>query len=387
MMLKVIDRYTIAEAFLIMLAGGLLVGGIFLGTSEFKYILNLICDVGMSPELALSISLLQMPGTFVWALPAAVILSASLILWRRNSDFELVALAASGINPFRNLAPLLLIALAFSVLAFFVGEYVVPEARSLSNRLIYVGALQSEMPRNRNSLTLLRSSRVDGAIDRVFLIGRYLKTNLENAMVLDFSNPQATKVIWSRKGKYKNGQWLLLDGIIYDLSDSQDARLSMRFSKMSYDAIGLNPSEMLSKGVLTQDMTSREILSSIRQLERSGKAVPPLMWLTYFKRYSQPLSCLLVVFAAMPLLVIRRKQSVSGGLVYIGISIVLFFFSQQCTISLAQNGLMSPLLASGLPCLLVTVLGLAGYVSTKLNFLPIDSISNLIQMRSRKRKD
>ena len=364
-MLKVIDSSTISESTLIMLAGGLLIGGIFLGTSEFKHVLGLICDVGMPTGLALSISLLQMPGTVVWVMPAAVIVSTALILLRRNLDFELIALATCGISPLRSLRPLLVIAFVWSILAFLIGDFVVPEARGLANQLIYVGVLRSEMPRNRNSLTLLRSSRGDGPIDRVFLIGRYLRARLENALVLDFTNPKVTKVIWSRSGKYENGQWLLFDGNVYELSDLSDERRSMRFAKMSYDALGLKGDEMLSKGVLAQEMSSKQLHCAIEKLTEAGKPVPAQMWMSYYRRFSQPLSCFLVTFSALPLVLIRRRQTTTGGLIYIGLVTVLFFIAQQCTSSLAQNNLLEPLLSSVLPALLIAALGFFGCVFYK----------------------
>jgi lipopolysaccharide export LptBFGC system permease protein LptF len=360
-MLKVIDRATIVETLLLMGAGVLLIAGIFFGTSEFKYIFSLIFNIGMLPATALSISALQMPGTIVQTLPTAVIVSTALVLLRRGYDGELIGLAVSGVNPVRAFIPLLCIALGASLFSFALSEYVVPKSRRLSNGLLYIGVLNSELPRARDSMTLLRSDSDTGPINHVFLIGKYLKQNLENVVVLDFSKSGEPKVIWSKKGVWKTGRWILLDGNMYEIGSVSEGRKTMHFDQLSFDAIGMKIDEILSQGPLPQELPASALREKINQLEKRGVEPPASMLVRYYRRYSQPASCLLVSLAALPLLVVQRRRNLHAGFAYIGLVVLFFFLMQQSTISLADHGRLNPLLAAWLPAIFIAGLGIAGF--------------------------
>ncbi len=51
--------------------------------------------------------------------------------------------------------------------------------------------------------------------------------------------------------------------------------------------------------------TTSEIRSEIDAFHRQGKPVPPKMMIQFYRRYSQPMSCVLLLIAAAPVLMRR----------------------------------------------------------------------------------
>lgn len=363
--MRVLDRATISEAVFLSGAGIVLIAGVFFGTSEFSYILSLICNVGMQPSIAVSISALQLPSTIVWSLPVAVIVTTSVLLLRRSYERELIGLATCGVNPIRAFLPLFAMALVTAILSWCLNEYVVPDARRLSNGLMYSGVLNSELPRNRNCLTLLRSSSEADLVDRVFLVGNYLKRNLENVVVLDFTEVGSPKVIWSPTGFWQKGRWSLRDGHIYELAPEGRNRRSFHFGEMSYDALGLKVQDILNRGPLPHEMSAEDLRKRIDDIASSGKLVPQKLYALLYRHYSQPVGCLIVSLAALPFVTGRRRRNLYGGLGYIGFVVVVFFILQQMTTSLAMHGRLDPLAAACIPTLFVAMTGISGYIMSR----------------------
>jgi lipopolysaccharide export system permease protein len=108
-------------------------------------------------------------------------------------------------------------------------------------------------------------------------------------------------------------------------------------------------------------MTSTQLKQMIDDKERKGEVVSPSLKIRYLRRFSQPLACLLLIFAALPLCVATPRRRSYWSLAYIGAVVAGFFITVQISLSLGDNGKIPPLLAAWLPGLMPVVVGFSTF--------------------------
>ncbi len=354
----IIDRYILSEIVKFLGMGILLIAGVFFATAEFRNVLNLICDIGINPMTALSITALQLPNTFVYCLPAGIILSSCLIILKLSQERNLIAVTLTGSHQARVLVPIFAFALFSSILSFVMSDELVPHCRRTATKLLLAGALSSELPICRNLTTLFQRD-TDTNTNRLMLVGRYLKRNLENVVLFDLSkNKNERHIVWAKTGQWNRGRWQLDTGRVYDLAPNGGNTRVQSFDRMEVDGIGKIIDKMDKEGPLPTDQPTAELKRDIDKIYSKGQTPPPATLLRYFRRFSQPASCLLVVFIALPLLNVSGRRSGYFGLAYSGVAVALYFFIQQMTLAAGDVGMIAPLLAAWLPGVVALLPGL-----------------------------
>ncbi|HEY9788510.1 MAG TPA: LptF/LptG family permease [Candidatus Obscuribacterales bacterium] len=357
-MLKLVDRYIFAEFLMALSVGTLLIAGVFVGTDEYRKIMSLICDCGVEPKLALTISALEMPGIFVWCLPAGVMMATLVVLFRQSRDSELLALQCAGVSTFRLMRPFLLLAAAACILSFTLTECIVPQARFTATRLLVIGALNCELPRTRNQLTFMEADESNKKLNKIVLVGNYLRKQLQNVLIFDLSNPEVVKLIWSQAGVWNRGQWNLINGHIYNLYKEAADKHTSHFESMVVDGISKRARTFEGGGPLPQETSTSELRRQIKALEAHNKPVPPALKTNYLRRYSQPAACILVALAAFPLALTRRRSRTAICLVYGGILLFAYFLLAVMAIQMGELGILNPWIAAWMPGALLSSVGL-----------------------------
>jgi lipopolysaccharide export system permease protein len=367
--MQILDRETISETWQMLVIGIVMIAGVFFATAEFAKILSLICDLGIEPSIALLITALQLPNTIVWCLPAGVLLATGIVLWRRTSDYEMLALSVSGASTRRIMAPFMLMAFAATVLSFFLTDSIVPETRVVSNKLFLSGALNSNLPRSDKCLTFFQYDNTGSQqpLKQILLAGKNLDKSLQNVIIFELGQNQARKVIWAKTGLWSHGQWQLSDGHVYEIVSEHATHMNMTFKKLGIDAIGKITDKFSRRGPLTNELTIKQLREKMDNMEAKGETVSPSLLLRYLNRFSQPAACVLLSFAALPLCVATPRRRSYWPLAYIGINVTLFFIAQQAATALGDNGLLNPYLAAWLPGALPVLIGFITFIFLRKN--------------------
>lgn len=356
MKIPLLYRVVFKEVSACLVLGILLLAGVLFATSEFSHILNLICVLGIRPDITLFVTILQIPTTLIYSLPAALLIAAALTLNRMSRAHELAVLSISGIDARRVLIPIFFAGLALSICSFFLAAEIAPRMRESSKKLFVSAALNCDLPLCQNSLTIVQDEQNDGKPERILLIARYLQKSLEKVVVFDLTKSPVSLVVADR-GIWEKGRWCLLGGRIYNVpaSGEKGAVLSQRFQSMSFDGIGEYIEKFSEGGVLPPGMTNAKLFSELDRLKSKGEKIPPDLLLTAFRRFTQPLSCLIILLCVLPLLQTKPKKTYFFGLAYVGSLTLAFFISQQAFYALARNNILSPFIASILPLIAVSV--------------------------------
>lgn len=355
-----IDKFILVEMLKILAGGVILIAGVFFATTEFQNVLRLISDIGIDPATAASITVLQLPNTFVYCLPAGIILASCLIILKMSQERNLVAVTLSGNHEARVLAPIFAFALICSIFSFVLSDELVPHCRRTATKLLLAGALASELPVCRNSATVFKKDENNQS--HLMLVGHYLKRSLENVVIFDLSNKDSMRVTWAKNGRWNRGKWQLDSGHIYDMK-SRGNSLVQSFTRMEVDGIGKLIDQFEKQGPLPTDQSTAELKAEINQMQSQGIIPPASTMLRYFRRFSQPASCLLVVFISMPLLSVSGRRWGYKGLAYSGVAIALYFFIQQIALAMGDYGTMPALLAAWLPGIVAVLPGVVWMIS------------------------
>lgn len=366
-MFSILDRSTISETWQTLIIGIVMVAGVFFATAEFQKIMTLICDLGIESNTAVLITCLQLPNTVVFCLPAGVLLATGLVLWRKTFDYEILALSVAGADTLRIIRPFIVLSVAAAALSFFLSDSIVPESRRIANKLFFNGALNSNLPKSEACLTFLQfdESSKDSRVKQILVAGRNVDKELKNVVIFDMSHTKVPKVIWAKTGTWCRGQWQLQDGYIYELFSAEARRINSHFQKFTVDAIGRFISKVENRGPLPTEQTTAELKKQIQKYEAEGKPVPNVVMIRYLRRFSQPISCLFLAFAALPFCVAKPRKRSYLPLAYIGIVVTIYFIVQQACLSLGDNNRLSPEIAAWAPGFLPFIIGVIAYLIAK----------------------
>lgn len=353
--MKLLDRHIISEFAQILTVGTLVIVGIFFGTVEFKYCLDLAADIGIPLVNVLTVMVLQLPTGIMFCLPAGVLLSVMYVLIRKHQDSEIVALQAAGVPFWRVMAPFMAVGVISSAAAFAIGEFVAPQARYLSTKLLLAGACASERPFPARSAVEFRDER--DVARQLLVFGQGAGRTVNGFLVLDMTRPEFVTMVWSRWAEWKSGFWVLRAGRHFELLNGDDG-VKGKFGTMQLAGLSALWRSVDSAPKSNYDKTTAQLRAEIEKYRKSGKPVPFSLPVQLYRRYSQPVSCLLLVLAAAPVAFVRKRRETGLAMVYGGVLVVSFFLLQQTCMALGENGRLAPLVAAWLPASLLCLFGL-----------------------------
>lgn len=402
--MKLLDRYIVAESLQLLLIGAVVILGVFFGTVEFQNCLNLMNAFGLPLQTVLSVTMLQIPTGIVYCLPAGVLVATMFLLIRQHNDSEIIALEVSGVPLRRIMLPYLIMSIIACLSVFVLTEFVAPQSRLLSEKMMMLGVYGAACP--FSARTSISHQDADGNLEQQLLFGRPRGKYLEGFVALKHGEAGAIKLIWAEEAQWKSGFWNLRKGRVFDFfgagkgAGPDDAARSATGSiesglaragkgaapgSSSADSIqdrGTGDIDMYSSGVggtftsmsyggnkslvsciqagpLSHlSKTTSQMRQEIDDHERAGHPVPLELLLQYYRRFSHPISCVLLLLAAAPVALLRSRRSRSTAIVYGGALVVGYFVLQQASLSLAINGRLLPVVGAWLPSGLLCLLGL-----------------------------
>ena len=368
--MKLIDKHIASQYFEVLILATVLIGGVFLGTAEYKEVLNWICNVGMDWHKAFLVSFLQTPSICIFAMPAGTLIATILVLYRLNCDGELLALRIAGVSHTRLMMPFFALSVAAAILSFALSEFVSPVALSTASRLMRLGIVYCTLPVTKTSIAIMEPVQDQAGKDkegeekeaRLMMIGRYLDSALKNIVIFDLVDNQVDRIHWAENGTWRRGQWHLMDGRTFCLRESdQSAAGTSSFSSMVIDTIApkVLARESANRGPIPEHKTMSQLATHIDGLKAKHQPIPPDVLIDFYHRYSQPLACLFLVVAAFPIAVGSHRRGRTAGMIYGGVMITTIFLLQEITQALGYAGRMEPLLAVWLPSISLMALGLA----------------------------
>lgn len=357
-MFRPFDFFVLRECLQILTVGTLSIVGIFFGTVEFKRAIELMGDFGMAPLTVLQVMLLQIPTGAIYCLPAGVVISTILVLIRMQRDSEIVALQACGVSFARIMRPFLMMGLIGSLAVFVIAEYVAPQLRYISSKLLVIGVCKSDRPFPNKWRVEIKDPKE--RMTQILVLGRGQGNIIHNFVMWDFTKPKVVQMIWASRAVWKDGAWDLRGGRIFELLNQDDPGVKGVFGHMAFGDGFARMWQEIEKGPTSAlDKTTAQLQAEIDAFKAKNKAVPGELLVQLYRRFSQPLNCLLLVLAGAPVAFMQSRKRPTLALGYAGVLIGCFFALQQTCISFGEHGVIHPLLAAWLPATFLCFVGLS----------------------------
>jgi lipopolysaccharide export system permease protein len=347
-----LSRYLFIEC-AIALSSALLILTILIMLPRTLNLVDLWVNKGVSINILWQMILLLIPQFVVSALPMAALTGILLALGRLSQDSEMVVMKASGFSLYQMLRPIALLAGICAISALFLEMVWVPNSFHNFHKLR--GALISSITLNLKPQTF--SHVVPGLT--IYIKDHDQKTHtLQGMLIYDQRQQKKPVTLVASSGKLHylpNGTaaLFLTDGSRHEQMKNGSYR-QLKFA--TYDlklgvSLGLGD-DGRKRGIEEMTMSGLERLITSNNQEMSQKAL-----LEWHRRWAFPVATLLLGILALPLGVQQSHRSGrSYGLVAAVLTLIFHFFLLSLGESIANKGLISPIIGYGAPTLFMASL-------------------------------
>jgi LPS export ABC transporter permease LptG/LPS export ABC transporter permease LptF len=356
-----LDRY-ILKRFGSFLAGCLVSLFFLYAVYDFIQLIDDLAERGLPFGTALTYFKYRAPWIFSQILPMSCLVATLLAFGVMSRFNEVTALKASGTSIYRLTAPVVIVMIAISALAYVNLDYLVPYASEKA-------ALMKDVIKGRSPRSHHASQRrwVFGDEGRLFNFQNYVPSPIPmlprsgggdfqglSAYRLDPASFEILERVYARTASYTGGRWLLRDGWVREFQDGAESFET--FAEKYFD-FPEGPSYFIREWKSPQQMNYAELKTFVTDLKRRGYDVQEVLVDLYGKT-AFPLVSLTIVLLGLPFCFRMGKR---GSLYGVGVAVVLaglFLLTFSTTNALGGIGLIPPFLAAWAPNILFSGSGL-----------------------------
>ena len=313
--MKLLDKHLWKAAL-----GGLLIAWIALVTLDVFF--AFISEAGKTNELystaqAIIYLIFTLPSRFYEFFPMSILIGALLGLGSLAANSEFIAMRAAGISIKGITFSILKLGLVLAILVFILGEWIVP------NTDLHARNFKAHL-KNKNITLVGGNGLWVKDKDSILRIGNVLtKDRLSDISVYTFKEGYVGLKELTTVGIANNTKagWDLtnINTSIFKESRIQKNHQDRRIDKNFLDA------EILTVANIKPEQLSSSELNTIIKHQKDNQLKSDKYELIYWKRYSIPLSALVMLMLAMPFLFGSNRGGGAGQRVFVGIVVGILF--------------------------------------------------------------
>ena len=305
--MRILDKYILKQFMGPFLFGVAAFTAIFVGSDTLLKIAEYVTKYGASVTSAIKIFILALPSIVVYTFPMAVLLGSLMCFSKLSGSSELIVMRSAGQSFTRLAMPVFITAFIISIGAVAFNEFVVPWANHE-----YQLVLNVEIKRNMNpgvtDHVVLRDVQ-DGKIVHLLYARKYdpkAKT-LSNITIQEFQDENLVRMENAPRAEWKNGNWVMEDGVIYDLTTEGVDRM-MHFSNQVIN-YAESPDKIQKDQKKEEEMTIRELAQQVKAFESAHADTTGLV-MEMNRRFSLPLASFIFALSVKWILITEWYRSV-----------------------------------------------------------------------------
>ncbi|MEN8262238.1 MAG: LptF/LptG family permease [Nitrospirota bacterium] len=302
--------------------------------------------------------LLQSPRVILYALPFASMFSILITIGIASRWRETIIIKAAGSSTKKLFSSFLILGAVITVLAFFMGETIVPAATSKATLIRKIEILK-ESPKIIHSTKDVWLKGTDGSLIRIdgFIENenRILKTSIFNF------NPQfgLEKRIEAEQGTWINDKWELNKVTVFDFKNKTSETVDTLISTALEE-----PKIFREEMKKPKEMNFIELQAYYSRLEKAGfKNIKYIIRL--YEKLAYPTINFIMILIAIPL---SLHSKLGGGIRAAGLGViicVIYWLLYSVIISISNTGLLPPWLAPWIVPVLFCIVGSVMFVKIK----------------------
>ena len=361
--MKSLDRYMLKE-----LGGSVLFGfgaftSLFLA-AEMVNLANLAADLKAPVDALVRVFLLGIPQILGWTLPMGMMVGSLLTLSRLSANSEIVALQAGGYSLRRVTRPVLILGLAFALVAVGVNEWVAPWANTARERVMIEQVRGRTLPVESRNISLEQYQ--GGRLSWVLYAARFNPAAqvMHDVTIIRLDQGRPVETTFARRVVWVGDQWEMEDGERYLFEpDGRAVRIAFEGGRQPA-AIPYRPGQVSNMARSPDQMSLRELAAHIQALRSQGVEARTER-VEWHLKLAIPFASFVFALLGSGLGIQSHRSAVSVGF---GLSVgIIFVYYVVMTLgtALAKSGSLPPELGAWIQNLLG--LGLGGVLWARLD--------------------
>ena len=363
--MKRMDQYLIGEMLLPFVSGVLLIIVMLVGNTLFPLIEPIVKN-GIPVMVVAKLVAFNVPTLLVLTLPAGMALAAAWAVNRLARDSEVTAIRMAGVPLRRLFRPIFGMGIATSVIAFLVGDRVVPPAnREFQQTQTQMGAyaLQAQPNIAANKVFTFEDYSFHiheihkdpgGDVNKLNLVGLTIFKDPDNGIGFP-------TLITAKNATYDHDVWTL-NGVVTHILNADGAETYEASARSTTLNLRVPLEGLMQSATETPEMlTMQELGTEMRALASTGQRGTDAynaVAVNYYTKLSLPFICLAFALFAPPLTLRFARQGAYTG---IFLSILMVWVAWNTLLLgkfLGLSGKLPPILAAWAPDALFMALGL-----------------------------
>ncbi len=346
--LKILDRFILSALAGPFFFGMMIFTLIFVAGDLLFQVARLIIEKGIPMGVVARLFFYRLPEVVALTIPMSCLLSALLGMAHLAAGSEIIALKSLGI-PFRRiLRPMLVSSFLIACLALSFNELVVPVTSLAADRLMKYEIMKNQSAAVQDKVFL--RDEYKGELQRVLYIDQLdtKKGIMHGIMIHEFDKGKMVRTSVAKEGIWKDGEWWIESGRVYDVNKAGEIQLLFRFERQKL-TLNLSPIQLQNSTRNPMDMSARELWIYISHSAIAGADIAKL-WVTFHLKLAVPWACIILAALGASFGAIRNNRSGSG--MSFGVSVLVVFayyvLMSMCR-ALGESGAIWPFIAAWTP--------------------------------------
>lgn len=354
--MRILDKYILKELLGPFIFGVAAFSSIFIGGGTLYRIAQYITNYGASVELVIKLFVFSLPEIIVLTFPMSMLLASLMAFGRLSSSSEIIAMKSGGISFYRLTAPVFATALVVSLFSTVFSEKVVPQSKAAYNHIVRYEIEKNTKPPSQDHIIIKDVS--EGKLERLTYARRFEEADstMYGISIQEFSDDRLARVQNAEKAIWQGSQWIMQNGVIYDLTTEGKVQRSLQFEQQIMP-VEKNPQTISKAQKKAEEMSIGELKEYIATL--NSEFIPAGKYETELhRRITIPMASLVFAMIGSPLGLQPHRSSSSIGLGLSIIIIFMYYIVMTVFSALGQGGAVNPMLAAWIPNLAGIIAGI-----------------------------
>lgn len=299
-----------------------------------------------------------LPAWLVQIMPITLLLALLYTLADLSKSGELIAMRATGMDLYRLMIPIFIIAAVVTGLMLVLNVTWAPRAQMLANEQKQTLRKEDKSSKGESINVFYKSLQSD----RSWYIERF---NFDSSRAFNVDMVESDRIghdlkkYVASRGEFRDGHWKFYDVLVYDMQKKEnDPGSTQMLAELDLPDCKDSPEKFKMKIQRPSRMSSRELMLSLN-LDKTMPRQRRAQYLTeLYHRFAFPFSNLVVILIGIPFGITPHRRSSFLAIT----NALLIFFSYQLTsqffMILGNNAQIPALVASWLPNIAFGALGI-----------------------------
>jgi LPS export ABC transporter permease LptF/LPS export ABC transporter permease LptG len=356
MVLKKFDRYIISEIFPPFFLGLILYTFVLL-MNNILQLAELFITKGVPIKTVLKILILLLPSILSFTLPMAVLMGILAGLSRLSSDWEVMAFKSLGVSTLRFLKPLLIFSTIIFIVSLYISTFLAPNSNYELLKTLFT-SVTTKTPAD------IKPRQFNEKIPNLVIYVNEIKKGLwENVFVQDNSNPEESKIIIAKKGRFLSNQENreafidFTEGVVYSFSTKNPKETRIGYFSRSTEK--LDPEAIFPTFKFEKRIRERNIFE-LWKSTKEEKEIQKLIFIKneFHKRLAFPFASIIFAILGLSLGTTTKKGGKVSGFSLSLLFIVAYYIIVTFGENISVKGALSPLLGIWSANIIFLILGI-----------------------------